>query len=190
MECRKCKEVKEIEDFAKGRRVCKKCASLKSMEWSKNNKEKVLKNAKKFRENNRELCRKRCLDLYHKQPFKNKEYRELNREKLNEKKREWIKNNPEKRKCYIKNNLEKHGNKYYSSFETSVRKKVYKAVRSGVLVRPDNCSICKSSNVGKIEAHHNDYNKPLDVIWVCKSCHGTIHIELRRREKGIYGANS
>jgi len=38
------------------------------------------------------------------------------------------------------------------------------------------CEIC-----GKLptHAHHPDYNKPLEVKWVCRTCHGKIH---RRKE--------
>src|SRR5580704_3739196 len=45
------------------------------------------------------------------------------------------------------------------------------ALQRGVLVRPDACSRCGGSGNGRIEAHHEDYDKPLDVIWLCKSCH-------------------
>lgn len=48
------------------------------------------------------------------------------------------------------------------------------AIRSGALVRPEVCSVCKTKT--KVEAHHEDYTKPLEVVWVCKSC----HIELDR----------
>ena len=27
----------------------------------------------------------------------------------------------------------------------------------------------------QLEAHHKDYNKPLDVDWICKNCHENRH---------------
>jgi hypothetical protein len=48
------------------------------------------------------------------------------------------------------------------------------ALKSGALVRPDACSRCGGSGNGRIEAHHEDYDKPLDVIWLCKSCHAHV----------------
>lgn len=35
------------------------------------------------------------------------------------------------------------------------------------------CSICSSTE--NIHAHHKDYSKPLDVIWLCARCHHRIH---------------
>lgn len=35
------------------------------------------------------------------------------------------------------------------------------------------CSICNSDK--KIEAHHDDYTKPLDVRWLCECCHKEWH---------------
>lgn len=49
------------------------------------------------------------------------------------------------------------------------RKRVQKAVDFGRLVRPDVCERC--GKTGEIHAHHEDYAKPLDVIWLCLSCH-------------------
>lgn len=46
---------------------------------------------------------------------------------------------------------------------------LYRAVRDGKLQRPDTCSRCGKK--ARIEAHHNDYSKPLEVLWVCKPCH-------------------
>lgn len=43
------------------------------------------------------------------------------------------------------------------------------ALRSGRLVRPDECGRCFTSC--KPEASHTDYSKPLDVEWLCSPCH-------------------
>ena len=48
-----------------------------------------------------------------------------------------------------------------------------RAVRQ--LERPDGCSHC--DHIGKVEGHHEDYTKPLDVVWLCKSCHIQLHVE-------------
>jgi hypothetical protein len=54
---------------------------------------------------------------------------------------------------------------------------VYRAVKRGELVRPPGCSCCGDGN--RVEAHHDDYAKPLDVLWLCTSCHRARHAELR-----------
>ena len=58
---------------------------------------------------------------------------------------------------------------------------MYYAVRSGDLVRPKNCKRC-GSNKHKIHGHHSDYDKPLDVIWLCPKCHIAEHKRLREGE--------
>lgn len=52
-------------------------------------------------------------------------------------------------------------------------KRVYDAIKSGRLVRPTSCEICKEH--GLIHAHHDDYSKPLDVKFICRSCHVQLH---------------
>jgi len=47
-----------------------------------------------------------------------------------------------------------------------------RAVKRGEIERPATCSRC--GNAGRIEAHHSDYDKPLDVTWLCTSCHRRI----------------
>ncbi len=49
---------------------------------------------------------------------------------------------------------------------------VRRAIRSGKLVKKP-CS-CGSKEV---MAHHEDYSKPLEVIWMCRKCHTDLHIE-------------
>lgn len=49
----------------------------------------------------------------------------------------------------------------------------FNAVQSGKVVRPDRCEICSSTK--NIQAHHEDYSKPLDVQWLCVKCHNDVH---------------
>lgn len=47
------------------------------------------------------------------------------------------------------------------------------AVKCGKLIRPKVCQKCLRGD-RKIHAHHEDYDKPLDVLWVCPPCHGKL----------------
>lgn len=51
----------------------------------------------------------------------------------------------------------------------NARQKVRDHILSGKIKKPEKCEHCKLNN--KLEAHHKDYSKPLEVEWVCKSCH-------------------
>lgn len=53
---------------------------------------------------------------------------------------------------------------------------VSNAIRHGELLK-QHCECCGDE---KAEAHHDDYNKPLDVIWLCFSCHLKQHNKQRR----------
>lgn len=50
---------------------------------------------------------------------------------------------------------------------------VKRAVDSGRLIRPNVCFQCNKETF--VEAHHDDYSRPLDVRWLCRSCHSKIH---------------
>ena len=51
------------------------------------------------------------------------------------------------------------------------RDKVHKAIDAGKIFKKP-CEKC--GNI-KSEAHHEDYTKPLDVIWLCRIHHAEIH---------------
>lgn len=53
------------------------------------------------------------------------------------------------------------------------RQKLITQIRLGNIARPCTCQECKRK--ARIEAHHEDYSKPLDVKWLCKSCHCLEH---------------
>lgn len=65
--------------------------------------------------------------------------------------------------------------KYISGVQKKRKSRIIfsNALQSGKLIRPDNCSKCGVT--GKIDGHHEDYSKPLEVIWLCKICHAEIH---------------
>ena len=51
-----------------------------------------------------------------------------------------------------------------------------KAVKEGDIFKPNYCSKCGVQKEKKeIHGHHEDYTKPLEVIWVCAWCHNKIH---------------
>jgi hypothetical protein len=55
--------------------------------------------------------------------------------------------------------------------------RVARAIKSGELVRQP-CIRCGET---KSLAHHEDYDKPLDVMWLCQPCHKQRHKELREQ---------
>lgn len=59
--------------------------------------------------------------------------------------------------------------------EDNARKMVYDHIRYGKLVKPDKCNV-NSDCTGRLEAHHDDYDKPLDVIWFCIKHHKEYHL--------------
>jgi ribosomal protein S27AE len=52
---------------------------------------------------------------------------------------------------------------------------VARAIRNGSLVRQP----CVRCGEAKSVAHHEDYDKPLEVMWLCQPCHKQRHKELR-----------
>ena len=62
---------------------------------------------------------------------------------------------------------------------------VQAALKAGVLIRPDRCSACGCTSAEHvIEAHHYDYSRPLDVIWLCVPCHRNVD-RFKRKKQGL-----
>ena len=53
------------------------------------------------------------------------------------------------------------------------------AIKRGLLVPPDRCEKC--GKPGRIEAHHADHRRVLDVRFWCAPCHRKHHTAERRR---------
>lgn len=76
-------------------------------------------------------------------------------------------NDPEKVRKYERNRKRRYDNKQ------KARSELNRAVRCGILKKPDTCSKCNKHK--RITAHHGDYSKPLNVVWLCFQCHSDIH---------------
>jgi ribosomal protein S27AE len=67
---------------------------------------------------------------------------------------------------------------YRSSYpeKTNAREKLKAAVQKGEIKKPKICSHCGGSfSTRYMQAHHVDYSKPLEVIWLCGNCHKFKH---------------
>jgi hypothetical protein len=50
---------------------------------------------------------------------------------------------------------------------------VNKRIKLGHLKRPDRCERCGERS--RTDGHHPDYSRPLDVVFLCRSCHMRLH---------------
>lgn len=82
---------------------------------------------------------------------------------------EWRKANPDKYKRNYASTNEKR--KTVFKDKNYARLQVHYAIKKGVLAKLP-CIICGS---GRSEAHHDDYSKPLDVLWFCRLHHEARH---------------
>lgn len=92
-------------------------------------------------------------------PCNTEYYRERNRKK-----------GPEYMREIAKATYQKHKEKWLA------RAKVRYAVKVGKLEKPKGCEFCGHEK--PLHGHHDDYSKPLDVRWLCASCHADTHIEM------------
>jgi ribosomal protein S27AE len=57
------------------------------------------------------------------------------------------------------------------SRRTAAHSAVARAIKSGKLTR----NLCEQCGNQKSVGHHDDYDKPLEVRWLCQSCHVRLH---------------
>lgn len=56
----------------------------------------------------------------------------------------------------------------------AARSKLRYAVRIWDVPKPYTCEGC-GNRARRLQAHHKDYDKPLEVVWLCRQCHGLAH---------------
>ena len=81
---------------------------------------------------------------------------------------------------------ENHFHRGGKTMDKRAQHMVEKAIKKGVLI-PQSCEICNTKGAFKdgrtsVQAHHDDYNKPLEVRWLCQQCHHEWHKTNKAKE--------
>jgi hypothetical protein len=122
--------------------------------------EKQLQNSRKTYQRNKDFLKKRAIERY----YENYEVRKIQ-------KKLWQEKNKDKLKQYRKKYFQNVGKNRI--IENKARRLLNNAVRDKIILRPDFCEDCEQGGI--IHGHHEDYNKPLKVIWLCHACHFKRH---------------
>ncbi len=97
--------------------------------------------------------------------------------------REYDRNRPNKKERMKRSNERQVVTRHTVKGYTKCHNAVERAVAKGTLVRPDRCCICDEKV--KTEAHHPDYSKPLDVVWLCTVCHKQLHNGKNKQSEAV-----
>lgn len=149
-QCNKCKRQLPYADFLKNKTKAEGIAYIC--------KECHREASRNYRKKNLEKDMLRCR-LYGRnnketERVKGKAYRQVNKKRLAQKAKERHEIDPRKRSC---------------------RYAVFSAVKRGDLVIGSCADCSKTQKETRIDAHHENYDKPLEVVWLCKSCHSIRH---------------
>ncbi len=105
--------------------------------------------------------------------FKNDEGRKLTCSNCGRDKEEAYLNESYCRNCKIfKKKLHRPHRTDEQRFKEAVRKVTARKIKQGFLIRLP-CEVCGTEM--DVQAHHDDYNKPLDVRWLCRTHHREHH---------------
>ena len=124
-------------------------------EWQARNPGYATASQAKRRAADPEAARRRARATYDADPervlARNARWQRENPDKVREAKRAWEAANRDKKRAH---------------------RRVAYAVKTGKLIRQP-CESCGATE--RVHAHHDDYDRPLDVRWLCRKCHGREH---------------
>jgi hypothetical protein len=149
--CRKCKNEKPLADYCpsavrKGDYICHACERIRYFERKSANIEHYRSQKKLQMRRLRESPDRQEKELQY-----SKKYRQTHKEQLAQYCSTYRKNNKQRQSAYLK---------------------IYRQLRTGNIQKQP-CFVCGSLNS---HAHHEDYSKPLDVIWLCPKHHKRLHV--------------
>lgn len=99
-------------------------------------------------------CSKRCRDVLY-----NRKYRQR----------------PDVKRRRSENMLARRRESEEERMKVAARRALYYAIEKGRMQK-GHCEVCGAI---KVEAHHDDYSKPLDVRWLCNRHHIEVHAMMK-----------
>lgn len=117
-----------------------------------------------------------------------KKYREDHPEKVKAWSRSYyLKNKKERSSKSLVWRKSKRGVEWYERYKAthreqlSARSKIKYAIKTGKIRKPKKCFSCGRKE--RVTAHHEDYSKPFDIVWLCYLCHSNLHWMLNVKNK-------
>jgi superfamily II helicase len=165
--CRKCSEKKSVDEYYPHLRmrggvlnICKSCVKARTNESYK-----LKMQDPSFAEKERLRAIEKAHRLRYSIKYRTENLSPEQIESRVKSKKEYAERNKqarlEKQKIYRLHNRDKY----------LARSRLKYAVKSGVVTKAP----CRECGALKVEAHHPDYLKPLEIIWLCSTCHGKEH---------------
>jgi len=140
---------------------CKVCVTAQQASWYKTNRQKIIVHTRLYRASHRE---ERAANA--------RLYRERHGEEIKACNRDYRANHRKRIAAYWRDYYRTHAK------EEGARSKVRRAKMTGKLVAEP----CEQCGATKTEAHHDDYDKPLDIRWLCSGCHKRLHVALKEKK--------
>jgi hypothetical protein len=197
--CQKCNIEKDSSEFGYDKyksdglnAYCKTCIRKRSLRQRESDPVGVREYADKYREKNREILRKKAWLTYYtdwdKRAEQGKQSYQRHKEVIAQKRAEKRRTAEEKEKNRQRQRKWREENRTAIGMQVSSWKKrnpqkaaahtlVLWAIKSGFIKKQECCEQC--GLMAKLEGHHEDYLKPLEVKWLCKSCHSKKHRKYR-----------
>lgn len=156
--------------YNQGMKKCRKCDKAKPPE--------DFHKSPHYKDGRRPYC-KECVRAENrewkaKNPERSAQHRrkwyEANKDKANAASDQWRRDNPEAFLARLRRSEARHPE------NVKARKALNNAVRDGKIHKPKHCEDCGELTASRyLHGHHHDYEKPLDVEWICNVCHGSRH---------------
>ncbi len=161
--CSRCNLTKERVEFS-STGYCNPCQSGYIKEWQAKNADRLQARARVNYRKNREKIKEGY------SPEKARRYYLSNSDRIKSYAQSWRYRNPSKsdasRKSWNRRNPD----------AVRAGKILRGAVHAGRILKPENCETCLDSpSRNLLHGHHGDHSKPLEVRWLCSSCHGEFH---------------